>query len=84
MLRSGSRGDEVEALQRKLLAMGVNPGTADGVFGPKTEGAVRRFQEREALDVDGIAGPKTLAALGLADDGGSGKDPDGGERQESV
>ena len=75
MLRRGSSGDAVEALQKKLLAKGVNPGSADGIFGPKTEDAVRRFQEREGLQVDGIVGPKTFGALGMleeeADDAGT-------------
>jgi len=67
ILRSGSRGEPVEALQKKLLGQGINPGPVDGVFGPKTEEALKRFQERQGLDADGIAGPKTLAALGLTE-----------------
>ena len=63
MLKRGSRGDEVEALQRALPAKGINPGPVDGVFGPKTEAAVPRFQERSGLTADGIAGPKTTSAL---------------------
>lgn len=59
VLQMGSRGDGVVALQRKL---GV---AADGVFGPRTRAAVRRFQRRRGLTVDGVAGPQTLAALGL-------------------
>jgi murein L,D-transpeptidase YcbB/YkuD len=65
MLRSGSGGDAVESLQKKLLAKGFNPGAIDGAFGPNTEDALKRFQEREGLDADGIAGPQTLTALGL-------------------
>jgi len=65
ILREGSRGDAVEALQKKLLGQGINPGPIDGIFGHKTEEALRRFQEREDLDVDGIAGPKTFTAIGL-------------------
>ncbi len=70
-LRSGSRGEAVGALQKKLLGQGINPGPVDGIFGPKTEEALRRFQEREGLDVDGIAGSKTFTALGMmeADEG---------------
>lgn len=67
MLRSGSKGAAVEALQKKLIAQGINPGPIDGVFGPKTADAVKRFQERKGLTADGIAGPKTLTALGLMD-----------------
>jgi peptidoglycan hydrolase-like protein with peptidoglycan-binding domain len=68
MLRSGSTGETVEALQKKLLALGINPGPVDGIFGSKTDAAVRRFQEREGLDSDGIAGPQTFGALGMLDD----------------
>jgi lysozyme family protein len=38
---------------------------ADGVFGPRTERAVKRFQRRKGLAVDGVVGPQTRAALGL-------------------
>lgn len=64
-LRSGPSGEAVETLQKKLLGQGINPGPIDGVFGPKTEAAVQRFQESEGLDADGIAGNKTFAALGM-------------------
>jgi peptidoglycan hydrolase-like protein with peptidoglycan-binding domain len=50
----------VKKVQR---ALGVRP--ADGVYGPRTRRAVRRFQRRHGLTVDGIAGPQTLAALGI-------------------
>ncbi len=66
-LCDGSRGEAVEALQKKLLGQGINPGPVDGVFGPKTEDAVKRFQDREGLEADGIAGPNTLTALGLVE-----------------
>jgi N-acetylmuramoyl-L-alanine amidase len=65
ILRSGSRGEAVEALQKRLLGKGINPGPVDGIFGPKTDEALRRFQEREGLDVDGIAGSNTFTALGM-------------------
>ena len=64
-LRRGSKGEAVKTLQTKLAAQGINPGPVDGVFGPKTEEAVRRFQERQSLGIDGIVGPKTRSALGL-------------------
>ena len=81
MLSNGSSGPEVRDLQRKLAGQGINPGPADGIFGPKTEDAVRRFQERAGLAVDGIAGPRTMAALsGGSDptDGGEAGSDDGG------
>ncbi|MDX1690205.1 MAG: peptidoglycan-binding domain-containing protein [Acidimicrobiia bacterium] len=63
MLRNGSRGDEVTELQEALAEAGHDPGPVDGVFGPKTEAAVRAFQEAKGLQVDGIVGPNTLGAL---------------------
>ena len=55
--------DNVLDLQRRLLALGYNPGPADGAMGPKTERAIKIFQIAEGLTPDGIAGPKTLARL---------------------
>jgi peptidoglycan hydrolase-like protein with peptidoglycan-binding domain len=52
-------GGTVTALQR---ALGV---PADGIYGPQTRRAVRRFQRAHGLLVDGIAGPATLGALGI-------------------
>jgi peptidoglycan hydrolase-like protein with peptidoglycan-binding domain len=78
MLRSGSTGETVETLQKKLLALGINPGPVDGVFGSKTDAAVRRFQEREGLQADGIVGPQTFGALGLLDDDDGDDDVRGG------
>ncbi len=63
MLRNGSSGQEVEKLQRGLKYIGFKPGPIDGIFGPKTDAAVRAFQEHAKLAVDGIVGPKTLGAL---------------------
>jgi Transglycosylase-like domain/Putative peptidoglycan binding domain len=54
-----SSGSTVKALQH---ALGI---PADGIYGPQTRRAVRRFQRRHGLVVDGIAGPQTLGALGL-------------------
>ena len=50
----------MRALQQKL---GVS---ADGVYGPKTRAAVKRFQRAHGLAADGVAGPQTLAALGVS------------------
>ena len=60
-----SSGSTVVALQK---ALGI---PADGIYGPQTRRAVRRFQRANGLVVDGIAGPQTLAALGLTARGAS-------------
>lgn len=62
-LRRGSRGDDVKKLQETLNAMGYDCGTADGIFGAKTEIAVRSFQQANGIAADGIAGKNTLALL---------------------
>jgi len=71
-LKEGSRGPVVVELQRKLHV------PADGVFGPQTTHAVRRFQRREHLTVDGVVGPQTAQALGL--DLAEGRSAGGGRR----
>lgn len=58
------RGDDVRALQKALAALGVSIRT-DGIFGAQTESAVKRFQKKNGLTVDGIIGPATRAALGI-------------------
>jgi hypothetical protein len=60
--RDARAGFDVRAVQ---AALGV---TVDGIVGPQTRRAIKRFQRRNGLTPDGIVGPKTLAALGL--DGG--------------
>lgn len=67
-LRPGSSGDDVKRLQSRLAKLGFPPGKIDGDFGPATETAVRNFQHSKMLLPDGVAGPRTLAALGLAGD----------------
>lgn len=62
-LVKGATGPEVVALQRMLNALGFYKARIDGSFGPVTDRAVRAFQARFGLEVDGWAGPKTLAAL---------------------
>ncbi len=69
----GSRGDEVRRIQNKLKSLGFFTGTVDGIYGVKTQSAVRRFQRSVGLTADGVAGPKTLLYLGLgSSSGGSG------------
>jgi len=59
------RGEDVLEVQRALKESGYDPGQIDGVYGKKTERAVRRFQKANGLKADGIAGKRTFAALGL-------------------
>ena len=66
MLKSGSRGDEVRELQEKLNSLGYDAGTADGIFGPNTESALKAFQEASSLTADGVAGPMTLLRIDAA------------------
>ena len=60
VLKLGSRGNEVKALQEKLNLK------ADGIFGPITEEAVKDFQRSNGLEVDGIVGANTLSKLNLS------------------
>ena len=65
-LKEGMSGPEVVKLQQRLKGEGFDPGVIDGQFGPGTEAALIAFQKSEGLPADGIAGPRTLAALTLA------------------
>jgi murein DD-endopeptidase MepM/ murein hydrolase activator NlpD len=65
-LSIGARGWDVAELQFRLAWHGFPSGTFDGAFGPRLEGAVRRFQRFARLPAIGIAGPLTVAALGRA------------------
>ena len=56
-LKQGSHGEYVKILQKKLEI------TADGIFGPKTEKAVKKFQKAHKLKVDGIVGKNTWKKL---------------------
>lgn len=65
----GSRGDEVKKIQTKLKQWGYYDGSVDGIYGSKTEKAIRLFQQKNGLTVDGIAGPETLKAIGISSGG---------------
>lgn len=63
VLKLGSFGVEVKYLQQKLLSKLYDPGTIDGIFGTRTENAVKSFQQENGLNPDGIVGKQTWAAL---------------------
>jgi len=63
MISAPMSGDDVFALQERLLELGFDPGRPDGVFDSRTEQALRRFQREYGLIQDGICGPATLRAL---------------------
>ncbi len=65
VLRQGSTGPDVTALQQKLKDLGFDPNGVDGNFGPGTRDALIAFQQSKGLQADGIAGPATLARLQL-------------------
>lgn len=70
--RQGSTGSTVKTIQRKLKNWGYYKGAVDGIYGSKTKEAVRYFQRKNNLSVDGIVGAKTLAALGMSSSSSSG------------
>lgn len=74
--KKGSSGAMVTQIQTKLKNWGYYTGTVDGAYGSGTERAVRAFQQKNGLTVDGKAGDQTLAAMGLSagsgNSGGSG------------
>ena len=74
VLEVGSRGENVVRVQKRLIQYDYLDGTADGRYGADTQAAVRLFQKRNALAVDGRVGPETAAALGVTLSGtGGGK-----------
>ncbi len=64
--KNGSRGEEVRRIQKKLKELGYYSGSIDGIFGNNTEKAVKEFQKKSGITVDGIVGPVTLKKLGLS------------------
>ena len=63
LLKRGSQGTAVTELQQALFVLGFDPEGVDGIFGPKTEAAVRAFQDDKGLMIDGIVGSETRSAL---------------------
>jgi len=62
-LRSGAKGIAVRGLQRRLIDAGFEVDEIDGSFGTQTEAAVRAFQKRCELHVDGVVGTQTWERL---------------------
>jgi hypothetical protein len=67
----------VADIQKALHKLGCDPGKVDGLMGPHTQAAIKKFQQANGLAVDGIVGPKTKAALDKALQGGAA--PAGGQ-----
>lgn len=65
LLNRGSTGKEVRELQKFLKAFRREPGPVDGMFGPRTDGAVRSFQDERGLTVDGIVGSRTRGEIAV-------------------
>lgn len=61
----GSRGEDVREMQSRLIRWGYLKGSADGIFGQSTYDGLVAFQKKNGLKADGVAGPATLAALGM-------------------
>ena len=65
LYKRGSSGQRVTEIQTRLKNWGYYQGEIDGIYGSRTEAAVRWFQRQNGLSADGQAGTQTLAALGL-------------------
>lgn len=77
MLRYGSRGSSVTELQQALKSAGFNPGPIDGIFGPRTQAALRAYQESIGVPVTGVYDDATKAKLDAPEGGDTsgGTDP---------
>ena len=65
-VKSGSTGAVVKQIQQLLKNQGFYTGAVDGIYGPKTVAAVKAYQKRFGLTVDGIVGTKTAAYMGIS------------------
>jgi len=70
LYKRGASGATVTEIQTRLKAWGYYDGAVDGIYGSRTEAAVRYFQRKNGLSVDGQVGDQTLAALGIPSTGG--------------
>lgn len=78
LYKKGASGSMVREIQTRLKAWGYYSGQVDGVYGSQTEKAVRYFQKKNGLSVDGQVGNLTLAALGIQPTGSSSSSGGGG------
>jgi N-acetylmuramoyl-L-alanine amidase len=78
------RGDDVAALQERLVVLGMLAGPVDGLFGVRTEAALRELQRGLGLEPDGLCGPETLRAMGALARAVGGGDPWALRQQEDV
>ena len=76
--KQGSTGNTVSQIQTKLKNWGYYSGGVDGIYGSATEAAVKAFQRKNGLTVDGKAGPQTLQAMGIST-GGSASNSNSGD-----
>ncbi|MBO7215131.1 MAG: spore cortex-lytic enzyme [Clostridia bacterium] len=66
IVSSNSAKSDIKLVQQKLKNWGYYNGSVDGIYGPKTKEAVKYFQRKNGLTVDGIVGNKTLKAMGIS------------------
>ena len=71
IIRAGSSNSDVKKVQQRLKDLGYFTSSVDGIYGNLTTAAVKRYQSANNLVADGIAGPKTLAKLGITSVGGT-------------
>ncbi|MDL2225463.1 spore cortex-lytic enzyme [Eubacteriales bacterium OttesenSCG-928-M02] len=79
-IRRGDRGNTVKTLQQRLSAWGYYSGSVDGIFGASTEEAVKKYQKRYGMKVDGIVGKETAAHMGIQLTGSGGGTSTGGNQ----
>jgi len=85
LYKKGASGGTVKEIQTRLKAWGYYNGSIDGVYGSQTEKAVKSFQKKNGLSVDGQCGNLTLAALGLpTGNSGGGSSSGGGSNSGNV
>ena len=80
----GDKGQDVTKIQQRLRQYGYMDAPADGIFGQATYNAVIRFQKKNGLKADGVVGPATAAALGVALSGSGGSAAAGSYNESEI